>query len=299
MKWRSLSYTNTRKIERSSQQSADNVGRVWVLPQMSLTTLCTTYGKVTLYTQDSRFVLKNHFDFKPPVHLHQANAYGLLQIEIHNRTMKLLENKVPKLEALINQLVNDHVGTYNKNVIQIRDLAVDKEVWYKKKLEGDSWKSVKVVNSRGNRSYEVKDGENGAVYVRNERFIKPRVPEPATIMYSELIHMIKHVLTIHVTIKGKDVTKTFLLAKRPERMVVSRTVEMVGVKEVGNLESKACDRGLTRKWNIIQLNTILDSLGSIGECSATFDVATPCSAISEPYDNKLDNAACDMTCSPK
>ncbi|KAG8300313.1 hypothetical protein J6590_078989 [Homalodisca vitripennis] len=78
--------------------------------------------------------------------------------------------------------------TCNKNVVQRKDLAVDEE----KKFVDDSWKRVKVVNTRGNRSYEVEDGESGAPYVINERLMKSHVPEPAisneaTLDYSELI----------------------------------------------------------------------------------------------------------------
>ncbi|KAG8326824.1 hypothetical protein J6590_032657 [Homalodisca vitripennis] len=66
-----------------------------------------------------------------------------------------------------------------KNMVQRRNIAVGEEVRYKKKLEDDSWKRGKVVNSRGNHLYEDEGGGNGAVYVTNERFMKPRIPEPA------------------------------------------------------------------------------------------------------------------------
>ncbi|KAG8244049.1 hypothetical protein J6590_029404 [Homalodisca vitripennis] len=42
-------------------------------------------------------------------------------------------------------------------MVQRRNITVGEEVWYKKKLEDDSWKRGKVVNSRRNRPYEAEN----------------------------------------------------------------------------------------------------------------------------------------------
>lgn len=61
---------------------------------------------------------------------------------------------------------------YNRGTVNRGPLCVGEQVWYKKEPKVNKWAKGEIIEDTGNSSYQVKDQE-GAVYRRNEIFIKP------------------------------------------------------------------------------------------------------------------------------
>ncbi|KAG8259513.1 hypothetical protein J6590_011807 [Homalodisca vitripennis] len=96
--------------------------------------------------------------------------------EDHNRNLKNLMKRLDKENMRLNKekkikLCKSDITFYGDILTEEGVKPDHSKIWYKK-LKTTHEKRV-VVNSEENRSCEVEDGENGAVYVRNERFMKP------------------------------------------------------------------------------------------------------------------------------
>lgn len=94
------------------------------------------------------------------------------QIPNWNKYQEMINSK--ECEEKINENRNRIAKVYNRSCVKRRNLQEGEQVWYKKKIEDEKWERGKVISCEGKRSYQVED-EDGAVYRRNEKFIKPNI----------------------------------------------------------------------------------------------------------------------------
>uniref|UniRef100_A0A8D9E7B4 Uncharacterized protein n=1 Tax=Cacopsylla melanoneura TaxID=428564 RepID=A0A8D9E7B4_9HEMI len=94
------------------------------------------------------------------------------QIPNWNKYQEMISHT--EVENQINENRRRIAQVYNRNCVKRRDIAEGEQIWYKRRLEDEKWLKGKILKDEGNRSYQIED-QNGAVYRRNEKFIKPNI----------------------------------------------------------------------------------------------------------------------------